>query len=351
MKHVWTLFKRELRIGPRSPFIYWALVLPAFMTVILQGVFGGLFEPSPRLAIVDFGDSEITLAAEDLAGIEVTVLDDVDLLYEGVELNDYDAGLILREGFDDALRAGERPLLEFHVGGESLASNRAILGVQAIDLVREVEGSPAPVEVEVVALSEAELNFAQRTIPTVVIMAVAVAGVFIPASSLVQEKMDRTLSAVLATPARVNHVLLAKMAMGLLLGLATGAVALWMNDAFGAAPGTMVLAILIGTLMMAEIGVVLGSWAPDQNTLFAAWKGGAMLIIFPIIFYMFPSLPQWIAQLGITYYFLQPIFDIALFDATFADVWVDLAVALAICVALVPAVVWAGKRLERSIAA
>ncbi len=351
MRHIWIVLKRELRIGPRSPFVYWALVIPAFMTIVLQGVFGGLFEPSPRLAIVDFGDSEITLAAGALDGIEVTVLDSVADLYDGVEGNDYDAGLILREGFDDALRAGERPLLEFHVGGESLASNRAILGVQAIDLVRAVEGSPAPVEVEVVALSETDLNFAQRTIPTVVIMAVAVAGVFITASSIVQEKVDRTLSAVLATPARVHHVLLAKLVMGLLLGVATGTMALWMNDAFGASPGTMVLAIVVGALMMAEIGVVLGSWAPDQNTLFAAWKGGASLIIFPIIFYMFPSLPQWIARLGITYYFLDPIFDVALFGATFADVWVDLGIAVLVCVALVPVVVWAGRRLERVIAA
>lgn len=347
MRYFLAVLKREIRIGPRSPFVYWALILPAFMTIILQGVFGGLFEPEPRLAIVDHGSSDITLAAARLDGIHVTVLDSDADLYAAVEANDFDAGLILRDGFDDAVRAGERPVLEFHVGGESLASSRAVLGVTAIDLVRTVEGSTSPVDVEVVSLSESDLNFAQRTIPMVVIMAVAVAGVFIPASSIVQEKMDRTLSAVLVTPARVSQVMWAKLTLGVLLAIVTGMMALWLNDAFGSSPWVMVLALALGSIMMAEVGVALGSWAPDQNTLFAAWKGGATLIIFPIIFFMFPSLPQWIAKLGVTYYFLQPIFDLALFDAGFADVALDLGIAAAICLALVPAVFKAGSLLER----
>ncbi len=350
MRHYLAVLKREMRIGPRSPFVYWALILPAFMTIVLQGVFGGLFEPEPRLAIVDHGASAVTLAAAQLEGVSVTILDSDAALYSAVEANDFDAGLILRAGFDEAVRAGERPVLEFHVGGESLASNRAVLGVSTIDLIRELEGSAAPVEVEVISLSESDLNLAQRTIPMVVIMAVAVAGVFVPASSLVQEKMDRTLSAVLVTPARISQVLWAKMTLGVMLAVVTGMVALWMNGAFGSSPWVMVLAVALGSIMMAEIGAALGSWAPDQNTLFAAWKGGAILIIFPMIFFMFPSLPQWIAKLGVTYYFLQPIFDLALFDAEFGDVAPNLAVAAAVCVAMIPLVFKAGAVLERKLA-
>jgi len=181
MRHYLAVLKREARIGPRSPFVYWALVLPAFMTIVMQGVFGGLFEAEPRLAIVDHGSSEVTFAAGSLDGVEVTVLDSEAALLDRVESNEFDAGLILQDGFDEAVRAGDRPVLEFYVGGESLASNRAILGVSAIDLVREMEGSAAPVEVEIVSLSESDLNFAQRTIPMVVIIALAASALDNPA--------------------------------------------------------------------------------------------------------------------------------------------------------------------------
>ena len=70
------------------------------------------------------------------------MLDDTEDLKTQVEANDLDAGLVLPPGFDDQVRSGSRPPLEFYVGGESLASNRIILAVTTIDLVREIEGTP-----------------------------------------------------------------------------------------------------------------------------------------------------------------------------------------------------------------
>jgi ABC-2 type transport system permease protein len=99
--------------------------------------------------------------------------------------------------------------------------------------------------------------------------------------------------------------------------------------------------------MMAEIGLLLGTWARDSNTLFAAWKGGAMLLVFPAFFFLFPDLPQWIARLGPTYYFLEPAFSIANSGTALSDVLGTLLIGVAICVVLIPVVVMAGRHLER----
>ena len=45
------MLARELRIGPRSPLVLWAFVMPVMMTLLIRGVFGGLFAPEPRLGI------------------------------------------------------------------------------------------------------------------------------------------------------------------------------------------------------------------------------------------------------------------------------------------------------------
>lgn len=345
-----TIFGRTMRLGPRSPFFWWALVLPVLFTFLIQGVFGDLFAPSPKLAVVDLGDSEIAAAAEQLEGVEVSLLDDVATLTRSVEAHDFDAGLILRQGFDEAVRAGTRPLLEFYVAGESLASNRVILAVTTLDLIRAVEGSTPPIDVQVVALGEEESNIAQRTLPLIAMMAVAVAGAFVPAANLVQEKEDQTLSAVLVTPATIGDFFGAKGLMGVVLAIFTGIVTLALNDAFGTDPLAMALVLLVAAVMMAELGLMLGAWAPDQNAMFAAWKTGAILIIFPVIFYLFPGLPQWIAQLGPTYYFLNPLFDLAIGGAALSDVYGNLLIGAGICVALLPLVIWSARRLERRMA-
>ncbi len=347
---VLTLFRRELQVGPRSPLLLYAIVLPVLITVLIRGVFGSLFQPEPRLGIVDLGNSVIATQVQQLEGVEVTVLDSVDELKQMVEANDLDAGLVLQPGFDEAVRSGAAPELQLFISGESLASNRIILEVTALDLVRGVAGAPAPVDVQVVSLGEEGYDLVTRLLPLVMIYAVVIGGSFIPAMSIVQERENRTLDAVLTTPARMNELLVSKGLFGFVLGVATGVFTLYLNSAWGQHAGAMLAALLVAGVMMAEIGLILGSVSKDSNILFTLFKSAGILIIFPVIFPIFPSLPQWIAYLGPTYYFLDPIFRIAVEGAAIGDVWVTLLIGAAICIALVPVVSKLGSRLAEQLA-
>lgn len=337
---------KDLSLGPRSPIVLWALVVPFVLTFAFRIVFGGLFNTEPRLGIVDLGNSAVTEAAAQLEGIKVTFLDAPDDLRRLVEEGNLDAGLVLEVGFDDLVRSSAQPQLQFWVGGDSLASDRIILGVTALDLVRTMSAVDSPVDVSVVAIGDQGLELSVRMLPMLVIMAVAIAGVMVPAASLIEEKTRRTLSAVLVTPASLKNVLVAKGLLGAILAILTGVMTLLLNSAFGSAPVATLLAITLGAIMMAEIGLMLGSWAPDTATMFAAWKGGAILLLFPVLFTIWPTLPQWIAKLGPTYYFLQPIFDLSINGATLADVAPQLAIAAVICIALLPLVMRFGRLLE-----
>ncbi len=344
--NVLMLLRKDLRLGPRSPLLLYALVLPVLLTLLVRGVFGSLFDPQPRLGIVDLGGSELTVQAEALDGFDVVVLTDADALRRQVEDNDLDGGLVIPPGFDDAVRAGERPGLEFVVGGESLASNRILIAVTTLDLIRRVAGEEPPAEVRIVTIGDEGLAIETRLVPALVMLAVAIAGVMVSAASLIQEKEKRTLDALLVTPVSIFDVLAAKGAMGALLAVLTGVATLVLNGAMGPAPIALTFAVLIGAVMMAEIGLLLGIWSKDQNTMFTAWKSGGILILFPAIFYVWPGLPAWIAKLGPTYYFLQPMFALSIEGASFGDVAPQLAVGLLICAALVPAVIAAGRWLE-----
>lgn len=343
---VWTLLRKDLALGPRSPVVLWALVLPVAVTLLVRGVFGGLFETSPRLGVVDRGDSQVAARLASLDGFTVTALDDADDLRSKVEVSDLDAGLVLPRGFDAAVRAGSRPPLDLFVGGESLASDRAVIAAAVLGAVRDLDAAEPPLEVAVVVLGEASLDVATRLIPLVVILAVAIAGAFVPAAGLLQEKESRTLDALLSSTVSIREVLAAKGAFGWLLAMATGVVTLALNGAFGAAPAALLLTVAVGAFMMAELGLILGAWARDAATMFTAWKSGGILLFLPVVFYVWPDLPQWIAKLGPTYWFLQPMFDLAVNQAGFADVWAELAVGALICVALLPAVAAMGRWLE-----
>jgi ABC-2 type transport system permease protein len=135
-------------------------------------------------------------------------------------------------------------VLPLYVSGESLASDRVIVSVTTLDLVRAVEGRTTPVTVEVVSTGHgAEAPLAQRMVPLLVLMALLVAGVFVTSFSLVEERERRTLDAVLVTPAGVGDVLVAKAALGLVLAVAMAAVTLALNGALRGSPPALLLAL------------------------------------------------------------------------------------------------------------
>ena len=174
---------------------------------------------------MDEGQSSIVQAVRDIEGIEVTFPESADRLKTLVEANDLDAGLVLQPGFDTALRAGNRPSLQFFVGGESLAANRIILGVTAVDLIRGVAGAPATYRGRrddrgrgttrsrrpIVRVSPAAVTL------LMLLYAVWIGGGFVPAASLVEEKERRTLQALLVTPVQVADVLVGKGVLGVVL--------------------------------------------------------------------------------------------------------------------------------------
>jgi len=350
-KRAWDIFAREVRLSPRSPLVFFAIAMPLIITFLISSVFGSLFDANPRLGIVDEGSSAVTAAALELEGVDTVIVSDIEALREDVELHDLDAGLVLPADFDASLQAGGQPDLEFYVAGASLASNRVILGITTIDLVRGVSGSEPPVAVVVTPVGDGDyVPIGDRLLPTMVFYAVMIAALFLPAASLVDEREKRTLDAVLVTPTRMSDVLVGKGAFAVLLAVIMGLATLALNNAFAGQFAAMALILLIGSVMMSLVGMALGLWARDITTMYTAIKAGGILIFLPVIFVLFPGLPQWIPKLIPTYYFLQPIYDIAIRGDTFADVVPELLIAIAFCIALVPLVAWVARWSQRQLA-
>ncbi|HEB13037.1 MAG TPA: ABC transporter permease, partial [Actinobacteria bacterium] len=184
-----------------------------------------------------------------------------------------------------------------------------------------------------------------RLLPMLVMYAVLIAGLFIPAASLVEEREKKTIDAVLVTPVQMPDFLAGKAGLGIILAMATGVMTLILNNAFGVNPGALLVVLFLASLMSAEFGLILGSVAKDANTLFTFIKSIGIVLVAPVIFFIWPGLPQWIAKIFPTYYFLSPVYEVAINDSTLGQVAFELAIGFAICAALVPIVLFFGRRM------
>ena len=348
LKRIGLVLLKDLLYGSRSFLVIFVILIPLFMWLIVTLIFGGT--PVPRLGIADEGSSQLKVIAQQLPSIEVKEYSSAEELTRAVEAGAVDSGIVLPGGFDDSLALGNAGLI-LYTWGQSLASNRTIVRSTIATILRQIAGQQPPVQIDIITIGEGEnIPWSQRILPLIVVMPIVMGGIYLTATSVVQEKEKKTLNALVVTPASLGEIYMAKALLGFIFSLFIGIAILLLNRALGNEPWLMVLLMSLGTVMAVELGLIFSSFVNNVNTLFATARISQLLIMAPTFFYLFPSLPQWIARIFPSYYFIAPIMKISQAGAHWSDVSTDVFILIG-CLILMGAIAWLMIRKIRQYAA
>jgi len=348
LKRVGILLGKDFLQGPKNYIFIMAVVFPVVISLVISLVFGTLFSEKPKLGIVDEGSSQLVSMARELPSVITKEYGTVSEIKQAVESGAVDMGVVLQEDFDNSVMQGEETEITAYIWGESLAKDRTILGVTIVNLIRELAGQEAPVEIQAVTLGdEVSIPWNDRLLPLIVLVAVFLGGLLLPATSVVTEKENKTLEALVITPTSMGDVFVAKGLLGIILSLFTGIAILILNQAFGAQPTLLLLVLALGAIMAAEIGLLLGALLKDWTTLFTVWKLGGILLFAPAFIYLFPQIPEWIGRIFPTYYVIQPIVEISQRGGGWPDIAVNVLILAALDLVLIAVVILALKRTKQ----
>jgi ABC-2 type transport system permease protein len=257
-------------------------------------------------------------------------------------------GIVLPADFDNTVIRGDEIEIKAYVWGESLAKDRTILGITITNLIRELAGQEAPVEIESITLGNREtISWNDRLLPLIILMAVFLGGIFLPATSVINEKEKKTLDALVITPASFEDIFMAKGLFGIMLSLFSGILVMALNQAFSAQTPLIVLLLMLGAIMATAIGLICGALIKDITSLFAIWKSGGILLWAPAIVYLFPQIPQWIGRIFPTYYLLQPIIEISQKGGSWPDIALNVFILMGIDLILISIVALTLKRAKQ----
>jgi ABC-2 type transport system permease protein len=321
LRRVGILLGKEFRHGSKSFIFIIAIVMPLVLSLVLSLIFGNLLSEKPRLGISDKGDSQITNLVIESDSVVGREYDSPDHLRKAVEDGAVDMGIVLPPEFDSLVEEGQMTELTAYVWGESLAKHRIVLGATIANMIREVAGQEVPVEIVTTTLGDAEsIPWSDRFLPIIVLMAIVFGGILVPATSLVDEKQKRTLTAIAITPASLGEIFLSKGLVGVIISTFMGVLILVLNQAFGAQPLLLVGMLVLGAAMAATFGIMLGAFIKDITSLFAINKAIGILYYAPAFVYLFPGIPQWVGRIFPTYYIVQPVVEISQQGGTWSDV-------------------------------
>ena len=348
LKRVGILLGKELWQGPKNFMFIWAVIAPILISLVVSLVFGTLFSEKPKLGIVDEGSSKLVSMTKELSSLITKEYDTVSELRQATESGAVDMGVTLPQDFDISVSQGKELRITAYIWGESLAKNRTVLGVAVANLIRELADQEAPVEIESITLGdEVPIPWNDRLLPLIVLIAVFFGGLMLPATSLVTEKENKTLEALVITPTSLGDVFVAKGLVGIILSLFAGIAILILNQAFGAEPALLVLLLVLGAIMAAEIGLLLGASLKDWTTLFTVWKTGAIVLFAPAFVYLFPQIPEWVAKAFPTYYLIQPIVEISQRGGDWANIATSVFVLIGLDLILIGFVMFVLRRTKQ----
>ena len=345
LKRVSVLLGKEFLHGPKNYIFVFAIVAPIIISLVVSLVLGTLFTEKPELGIVDEGNSQLVVMSQELDSVITKEYSTVSGMRQAVQSGAVDMGIVLPQGFDDAVSRGEKVRIEAYIWGESLAKNRTILPVTIANLVRELGGQEVPIEIESVTLGDEEsIPWSARLLPFIVLAAVFLGGLMLPATSIIDEKQKNTLEALVITPTTIGDVFISKGIVGIILSLVMGTAILVLNQAFGTQPLLLVGVLALGAVMAVELGLLCGALVKDITTLFALWKFAGILLFGPAFVYMFPQIPEWIGQIFPTYYIVEPIVDISQRGGGWPEIAVNVFVLIGLDLILAGMVLFATRK-------
>lgn len=345
LRRVGVLLGKELIWGPKSFLFILAILVPVVLSLLIHLLVGTFFSGKPRLGVADGGQSQMVAEIRSLEGLVIEEYESPDALQTAVANGAVDVGLILPAGFDQQIQGNTPAFVTVYVYGESLLRDRVFLATTIANQLRELVGQESPITVVTETLGDGQsLPWEERLLPFIVLMSVILGGSMVPATSLVEEKQQRTITAVTTAATSLEEMFLAKGVLGFGLSLFMGMLILFINRAFGTQPLLLVALLALGAVMAAAFGVLLGAFAKDINTLFATIKGLGILLYAPAIIYLFPSIPAWIGRLFPTYYMISPIVEVTQRGAAWADIWLDVTILLLLNLALIGVIAYIARR-------
>ncbi len=348
LKRVVIILGKELLYGSKGYIFIFSIVAPIVISLLISLIFGTLFTGKPTLGVLDEGSSRLVSMIQELDTLNLKEYNNAPDIRQAVESGAADVGITLPADFDSTVAGGEKTEMEAYVWGESLAKDRTVIAVTITNLIREMTGQESPVNIEAITLGdEVSIPWSDRLLPVIVLVAVFLGGLMLPATSIINEKIKRTLEALVVTPASIAEIFSAKGLVGLIISLFMGVLILVINQAFGNHPLLLVMVLALGGIMAVEVGVILGVLLKDITSLFTVWKTAGIVLFAPVFIYMFPEIPSWVGNIFPTYYIIQPIVDISQLGGGWPEIAVNVFALIGLDIVLLGLVAFVLKRTQR----
>jgi ABC-2 type transport system permease protein len=352
---VLAIARKDVVDALRNLYVLFGIILPLGFWLLFKVVMPSGDTKIGPVAVFDQGNSRLVQQLKEQPLMEnVIETRSLDELAQAVR-KEAVGGLSLPTDFDEAIAAERSPevtiLINGRRGGGELAAFRRLIDAQ----VREMAGRPPAARLVELDVSDTEgraksegFNFQTYLLPMMLVLALAMTGLFVVPMLLVEEKEKGTLKAIMVSPATYGDVVAGKAAAGLFYTLVVAVMLIVLNDGLRGNVALLALAIAVGSLFLIEVGLLMGAILSTSNQV-NTWSTMVILLLTSpswTVGVWEPKSVETIFRLIPTYYLAQ-LFQISQRGGASDGIAVGVGMLIGWISVLSLAIVWALRRAER----
>jgi ABC-2 type transport system permease protein len=282
LRIIWAITSKDLLDAVKSKTTLSILLSALFIVVVYQVL--PKFERQSDLPIVlvyDAGESHLLATLKRSPNLDVysgyTSQDHLERKLAGGDIPEL--ALTIPPGFDQGLDRSEPPPLEGYVQHWVSDSDAAQLKAQAEQEIARLAGQPVTIHLEGnLVYPTPDSGGRSHLTSLAVLIAVTLIGLGLAPHLLLEEKQTRTLDALLVSPARSSHLVIAKALTGLFYCLLAAAAVIALNANLVLHWGLALAAVILGSLFTVSIGLLLGSLVGARQVL-PIWNMVALTVL------------------------------------------------------------------------
>ena len=275
----------------------------------------------------------------------------------------YALGLIVPDGFDSSLHAGQHPQLQLFINGDQLSGQQGLLLQSAIaNYSRNVANPQPPASISVATINPPKATSTNSLDLSVVYSATILLGSFLVGTSLVpgmlaEEKEKKTLRMLMVTPASFTDVVLGKLLVGLSYQLILTVLVMGIEGGYVGQIPVVLLFALLGSCFSVSLGLFAGSLFQTTSAA-GAFSGTVSSIIYIVPIFFVGLFAQILGDNPFTpiikalptYYIADGAIKALQGVATWSSIWVDISAVVGSIVLLLAIATW-GLRRQAAVAA
>jgi ABC-2 type transport system permease protein len=263
LKRIFTIFKRDLKVNSKDFISLYIAIIPILFAVLINIFTPGINDTSVELALVSGENKAQVEYFKQFANIEL--FDDVQAIQNRVEERDAMIGIIPEGESYYLMSQGNEP-----VGIVDYA--KLLISFYKLDL--DIEDSNA--QLTELGRSVPPLK---KTLVNLSIIFISILGGMLIALNIVEEKVDKTLSAINLSPTSRIEFIVGKSIIGVLLSI-FGALAVIFITGFGS---INILQLLLVVVISSLLSILVGFIQGINNDDIIGAAGSIKLLFLPLI--------------------------------------------------------------------